>query len=180
MPFIEGKVPTDKQGDFVIHMQNCEKCREELEIYYTLLVGMKQLDNNEDLSTDFSRDLERELKSMSKHVKSRKRVKVSAFSIFMSAILVAIAIFYAGSLRRVYSYEQFVKTTNQEYYYFSDNLSQSIMNDHEDAVTRGQAIDEDKVVSSFDRIKGYRKLEEDYLRGISIGEELCDIEIITD
>ncbi len=58
MPFIEGKVPDNKQEDFVIHMKNCKKCHEELEIYYTLLVGMKQLDNRTDVNMDLTADLE--------------------------------------------------------------------------------------------------------------------------
>ena len=64
MPFIEDKVPRDKQADFVIHMRSCKKCREELEIYYTLMVGMRQLDNNEALSTDFNKDLEKDTEKL--------------------------------------------------------------------------------------------------------------------
>ncbi len=180
MPFIEGKVPTDKQGDFVIHMLSCDKCREELEVYYTLLVGMRQLDNREELSTDFGKELEKELRSMGQHVRSRKRFKVSAFSIVMSAALVFLALGYAGSLRRVYAFEQSVKSSNQGKYYFSDSLSSDFMLDHFDAVEMAKDIDETKVVTSFDRIRGYKKLEEDYLKGITIGEEITDIEAAVD
>ena len=64
MPFIEGKLPENKNEDFFIHMNSCPKCREELEIYYTLIVGMKQIDNKQEVATDFSADLDRNLKKL--------------------------------------------------------------------------------------------------------------------
>ena len=84
MPFIDGKIPSDKQDGFVLHMKNCKKCHEELEIYYTLMVGMRQLDNNQDLSADFNKDLERELNRLSSRAKNKLRVKISAFSISLT------------------------------------------------------------------------------------------------
>ena len=49
MPFINGQIPPEKQEEFVMHMKNCPKCHEELEVYYILLNGMKHLDSNEKL-----------------------------------------------------------------------------------------------------------------------------------
>ena len=54
------------------------------------------------------------------------------------------------------------------------------MLDHVDAVKMAKDIDETKVVTSFDRIRGYKKLEEDYQKGITIGEEITDIEAAVD
>ena len=53
IPFIEHRIPDSKQEDFVMHMQSCPKCHEELEVYFTLLVGMQQLDHNEKLCSNF-------------------------------------------------------------------------------------------------------------------------------
>ena len=61
MAFIEKKLPDDVIPDFVKHMRYCKNCREELEIYYTLIVGMHQVDNNQELSQNFAKDLENEL-----------------------------------------------------------------------------------------------------------------------
>ena len=41
MPFINGQIPPDKQEEFVMHMNSCSKCHEELEVYYILLEGQK-------------------------------------------------------------------------------------------------------------------------------------------
>ena len=129
MPFIEGKIPDNKQEDFVMHMKNCKKCHEELEIYYTLLVGMKQLDNRTKLSTDFNKDLENELKAMGHHVRKRKNVKVSAFSIIMAGAIIVISLLYAGVLNKIYSFEQYTKELNQGEYYFSYMLHDELIYD---------------------------------------------------
>ena len=44
MAFIEKKLPDDVIPDFVKHMRYCKNCREELEIYFTVDVGIRQLD----------------------------------------------------------------------------------------------------------------------------------------
>ena len=44
MAFIEKKLPDDVIPDFVKHMRYCRNCREELEIYFTVDVGIRQLD----------------------------------------------------------------------------------------------------------------------------------------
>ena len=43
MAFIENKLPDDELKEFIKHVKNCENCSEELEIYYTLIVGMKKI-----------------------------------------------------------------------------------------------------------------------------------------
>ena len=180
MPFIEHKVPHDKQEDFVLHMKSCKKCHEELEIYYTLLVGMRQLDNKEELSTDFSKDLDRELKSLSHGVRNRKSFKVSAFSIVLSSILIIGLFFYAGFLNKIYSFEQFIKSAEQGDYYFKDSFEGVMLLEDKDEVEESQKIIESKNVSNYQRILGYKKLVNDYDRLMEIGEELNNVEITTD
>ncbi len=180
MPFIEHKVPHDKQEDFVLHMKSCKKCHEELEIYYTLLVGMRQLDNKEELSTDFSKDLDRDLKSLSHGVRNRKSFKVSAFSIVLSSILVIGLFFYAGFLNKIYRFEQFIKNTEQGDYYFKDTFDGVILVGDEDVVDESNKIQESKKVSDYERILGYKRLVNDYDRLMEIGEELNNVEVTTD
>ena len=55
MAFIEKKLPDDVIPGFVKHMRYCKNCREELEIYYTLIIGTHQVDNNQELSQNFAK-----------------------------------------------------------------------------------------------------------------------------
>ena len=44
MPYINGSITDGELKDFLKHIETCEECREELEIYFTVDVGIRQLD----------------------------------------------------------------------------------------------------------------------------------------
>lgn len=44
MPYINGTITDQELEEFLAHIDSCEDCREELEIYYTVDVGIRQLD----------------------------------------------------------------------------------------------------------------------------------------
>ena len=180
MPFIEGKVPENRQADFVMHMNNCPKCHEELEVYYTLLSGMRQLDGRETVSGDFSKNLAKELGDMEKKVKNRRTFRLSAFSIFLAAAIVVIMAVYAGGLNKVYKFEQDTKLSNQGEAYFANELGTYLIYDKTDNIKKSEYIDSLDDVSDFDRIRGFNRLEEDYNSMMDVGEELADVEVTTD
>lgn len=45
MPYIDEQLSEKELDDFLEHIQGCHSCREELEIYYTVYVGLRQLDS---------------------------------------------------------------------------------------------------------------------------------------
>lgn len=56
-PFIKDKLNITDTEEFLEHINSCQECREELEVYYILLTAMKQLDEDKQLSDDFGQDL---------------------------------------------------------------------------------------------------------------------------
>ena len=42
--FINNKLDKEETKAFIEHVRDCKDCWEELEIYYVMLVGLKQLD----------------------------------------------------------------------------------------------------------------------------------------
>ena len=60
-PFINDKLELSELEEFISHVHTCEECREELEVYYALLTAMKQLDEDQNLSDDFSLELSEKL-----------------------------------------------------------------------------------------------------------------------
>ncbi|MBS5282420.1 MAG: zf-HC2 domain-containing protein [Clostridiales bacterium] len=44
MPYINGSITDEELEGFLEHIDGCEDCREELEIYFTVDVGIRQLD----------------------------------------------------------------------------------------------------------------------------------------
>lgn len=72
--FIEEKLEEEELERFISHMRSCPDCKEELEVYYTLMIGMKQLDENQQLSNNFAEELESKLQHDENVIRGRKRV----------------------------------------------------------------------------------------------------------
>jgi hypothetical protein len=95
-PFINNKLTIKELEEFLEHVNSCDGCREELEVYYALLTAMKQLDEDKNLSSNYSQELVDKLeKSHEKviHVKYtyyRKKVMLIFTMIFL-AILISLS-----------------------------------------------------------------------------------------
>ena len=61
--FINNKLDKEETRAFIEHVRDCKDCWEELEIYYVMLVGLKQLDEGEELAADFRKKLQNEVES---------------------------------------------------------------------------------------------------------------------
>ncbi len=59
--FINDELDIDELEEFTRHVQSCDECKEELEVYYALLTAMKQLDEDKNLSDDFNQELKEKL-----------------------------------------------------------------------------------------------------------------------
>ena len=174
MPFINGQIPPEKQEEFVMHMKNCPKCHEELEVYYILLNGMKHLDSNEKLPANLSADLDTKLSRMYRGVKGRQGVKVSAFGIFMAAALLIVAVIYATCITSVYTYEQSAKLNAQGEEYFYTSLGTVLLQPDEDPIVKGEKYTYVEEISSFERIHDYNLLRDQLLHILKIGEEIAN------
>jgi len=60
--FINEQLNDDEELQaFLAHVEHCAECREELEVTYSLLTAMKQLDEDTDLSDDYIADLNQKI-----------------------------------------------------------------------------------------------------------------------
>ena len=162
MPFVSDKVPEAKQEEFVMHMKACPKCHEELEIYYILLKGMDQLNNEKKLSTDFNRDLENDLSRLVSKSKGRKTVKISVFSIVITAMIFFMAVFYGDCINRVYAFEQDSKLDSQGDFYFAEKLGEDMMDFEIDRIRdeREWRAEKDKKITLYEKIQAFHLVEE--------------------
>lgn len=88
LSFVEKNLPEDKKIEFVKHIHHCNDCKEELEIYYTLIVGMRKLDNNEDMSLDFRNRLDDELNRIEARAKKQRGSECQALEWFLRLLYV--------------------------------------------------------------------------------------------
>ncbi|MDO4556812.1 MAG: zf-HC2 domain-containing protein [Lachnospiraceae bacterium] len=59
--YVEEELTGSDLKEFLIHMEECPGCREELEIYYTLLIGTKQLDEGILTTSNFTKELDNKI-----------------------------------------------------------------------------------------------------------------------
>ncbi len=157
MAFIDGKLSDDEVVDFVRHMQSCRNCSEELEIYYTLIVGMRKLDNNEDLPQNFKLLLEEDLDKAKNKVQKAKRFKISTFGVFFIAFVIVLFLFYGRILQKVHTIEQITIKERQGENYFLDNFGEYILFDDEDIIVYQKEKYTVKEKTVYEKIRSYNK-----------------------
>ncbi|MCM1494278.1 MAG: zf-HC2 domain-containing protein [Bacteroides sp.] len=118
--FVEDKLEGGELLEFVRHVRSCENCAEELEIYYTLLVGMKQLDEDQELSTDFKAQMEEKLNIEYKHIQNRRKLTGSTIVIILAGLCTAGFLGYESFRNTRYLQEQADKKAQQSEYYYYD------------------------------------------------------------
>lgn len=116
--FIDDNLDDEQLTEFIHHMRNCPDCKEELEVYYTLIVGMKQLDNNEKLSNNFAQELEKKLSYHENRIRGHKRVMMET-RLGVSAvitILLAVVLFQLGHMVLHWKSSPLKEDTGKYYY----------------------------------------------------------------
>ena len=85
--YVDGELSGSELKEFLLHVKWCNNCREELEIYYTLIEATRQLDEGQLTTNDFMKELEdkinRELNEIHEAEDRRARRKVLATFLFL-------------------------------------------------------------------------------------------------
>lgn len=92
MPFMNKELDGEELDKFLAHTKTCSECMEELEVYYTLITSMKQLDENHELSNDYRQDLIELLEKTEEQIDGKKlRHKVKRLSLMIIIGIIAVA-----------------------------------------------------------------------------------------
>ena len=164
MAFIDNKLPDEELREFIKHVKNCENCAEELEIYYTLIVGMKQLDESDNLSTNFTEELNKKLDEEMTRMTAVKRIATSTIMLVIAAVVVGLVWVYSGVLDKVYRYDQREKLKEQPDYMYSEIFRDRLFKDkdytlayleniYDDNTNEEQVVDEGLVF--MESVKSY-------------------------
>jgi len=71
--FINGQLNVEDTQAFLDHIDSCPECREELEVTYSLMTAMKQLDEDTDLSDNYIEELNEKIETCYLDELKRKR-----------------------------------------------------------------------------------------------------------
>ena len=99
--FINNKLDKEETKAFIEHVRDCKDCWEELEIYYVMLVGLKQLDEGEELAADFRKKLQNEVESryveIEREAKRKHIVKIITILV-TAAILICMFVYLISAM----------------------------------------------------------------------------------
>ncbi len=121
--YIEEKLSESEIQEFISHVRECNNCYEELDIYYTLLIGMKYLDNDENIPSDFRLQLKERLEQDESMLHRRKRIKTSFLLIGLCTVVGILTLSGILYNRHIYNLKQQELLNNQGEYYFKDNVT---------------------------------------------------------
>ena len=99
-PYIHGELDEDTLEKFLEHIETCENCQEELEIYFTVDSGIRQLDSDAD-NYNIKGELEELLDQSRKHVRRRRMLHAMRYSV---DTLMAVSYTHLGTGRQYSSY----------------------------------------------------------------------------
>ena len=98
VPFIEGKLNDEQNEAFIEHIESCTECYDELEVYYIVMVGVKQLDEEDHMLVDFNGDLKKYIafkkEELAKKHSRSARLKFGGIVFFLLLLFVSGFVYY--------------------------------------------------------------------------------------
>lgn len=97
-PFINNELDSKHIEDFLYHIEHCDECKEELEVYFMLLTGMRELDEDKSNSNDFHQLLVNKLRKEEDHI-VRKKISFIRKRIVLIILICTFVIFSGMGIR---------------------------------------------------------------------------------
>ena len=79
--YIRHEIDVDTLGEFLDHVKHCSDCYEELEIYYTIDAGLKELDGEASDIQTLKTSMEQALKNSEAKIRKRDRLRVFRYAL---------------------------------------------------------------------------------------------------
>lgn len=157
--YIDYNLERDEKQDFLKHIQGCSDCKEELNIYYTMIEGMRQLDENMPLSKDFTAELDARMNREMKSSKKKQEFFRSSVLIVLVGIMGFLIFGYVNFLNLLHAQEQTALKEAQGEYYYSETFDTILFSpDEEEAVLDINVTSEKTETSFYEKIRQYNYL----------------------
>lgn len=115
MPYINGELTLDEQEQFLEHIFACEDCADELEIYYTIQIGLEQLEGVRHSTNDIQKLLSEDIEnSMQRIYRSKVLWAAHVFICAVTAVCIAAALALQVMEWSGYEAKTFNQTTEWE------------------------------------------------------------------
>ena len=139
--YIDGCLPQNRILEYCEHLDGCSKCREDLYINYSIVTALRQLNNGEELSDDFVKEVDAGLASSKARIHRSQRIRVFRrifIAIEILGIAAAMAIFTPKEKDYAFLPEDEESRIVIEYYgvpSYMDPVLKGIYHYHEDVLS---------------------------------------------
>lgn len=99
VPFIKNELPMEQVEQFLKHIANCKDCKEELEIYYILMFGLQQLDEENATDLNLHGQFEARLAKSYSDIRKRKNRKKQMY-VFVGMLIVFLTVLAINARER--------------------------------------------------------------------------------
>ena len=145
MAFIEGRMNDEEKLQFVDHIRSCASCAEELEIYYTMLEGIRKLDRDEIWTTDMKTEMNNRLNQEYRRAQGRRKLTGTTLIILSAAVITILIIGIKSYQETTYLASQALIKSQQSEDYIADHYFQSFLRTEEmDALSVEELMQEEK------------------------------------
>ncbi|MCM1157630.1 MAG: hypothetical protein NC300_02970 [Bacteroidales bacterium] len=159
--YIDYSLEKEEKLDFLKHVRNCNDCREELNIYYTMIEGMRQLDGNLPLTKDFTVELDNRMERELKNDKKKRGFFRSSIVIIIVGLFGFALFGYVNFLNLLHEEEQARLKAAQGQYYFSRTFEQYMFRPEEDNPVLNINVEaEEPEISFYKRIRQHNMLRQ--------------------
>ncbi|MGN0152815.1 MAG: anti-sigma factor family protein [Lachnospiraceae bacterium] len=158
--YIDNNLEKDEKVDFLKHIQGCKDCKEELDIYYTMIEGMRQLDSNMPLSRDFTQELDARMQRELKYNRKKREFFRSSVCIIIVSVLGFFIFGYVNFLNLLHEDEQAKLKEAQGEYYFSETFEHILFEPYEDENIININVETEQPEQSFyEKIRQHNMLQ---------------------
>ena len=92
IPFIKNELSIDQAKALFQHIDHCQDCTEEIELYYIMLVGLKELDEGNEQSLSFHEQFEEHLRQLRLQISKQQLKKTPKIILLLALVAVLLVI----------------------------------------------------------------------------------------
>ena len=156
--YIDHNLEKDEKIEFLTHVKNCQDCKEELNIYYTMIEGMRQLDGNLPLSKDFTLELNNRIERELKQNRKRKEFFLSSVCIVIIGVIGFTVFGYINFLNILHEEEQAKIAAAQGEDYFSRTFGDVMFEPFEEEPIIDIDVGKEQEKSFYEKVRQYKML----------------------
>lgn len=85
--YVQDQLDLKTLEEFLHHVNNCPDCLEELEVYYIVFMGIKRLDNDENIAIDYHEQFKQSLQQSALQIRRHHKIHLRRRLVFVGVLV---------------------------------------------------------------------------------------------